>query len=526
MKKYLLLINLCISSAIFAQTPEDALRYSYYPQNGTARNMAIGGAMGSLGGDINATFVNPAGLGFYKTGEFVLTPGFVLNNNKANFRETANQSKKNSFGFGTSGWVWGFGDRYKPKVSNAISLVVTQTANFNNSIQYKGLNNYSSFGEQFAEEFAKSGRTINEVLTTQSPLPYGSAIALNTYLIDTFSTVVNGQRVYKVKAAPEFILDAGNAIRQEMLHTTSGGITELALGFAHNHEDKWFFGGTFGVPLVNYKSYTNFKEFDTSANNRNGFKQFEYTDDFTTKGVGFNLKLGAIYKPQEYVRIGLAIHTPTYMLLTDTRVTTLNTQTESPFWRSNYSLDTTVIETSKTFTNNQPGESKYTQTTPFKAILSASYVFREVSNVKKQRAFISADIEYVSYGGSRFGSNNESPSDDEKLYYKQLNSVVKSEYKGNFNFRVGGELKFNTIMGRLGFAYYSNPYKDAPTKVNKMLLSGGLGYRNKGMFIDLTYVHNIAKDIDLPYRLEDRANTYASLKQQRGNIVATVGFKF
>ncbi|MBK8496486.1 MAG: hypothetical protein IPL50_16885 [Chitinophagaceae bacterium] len=55
---------LFISTFIFAQVPEDAIRYSFYPQTGTARNMAIGGAMGSLGGDINATFVNPAGLGF------------------------------------------------------------------------------------------------------------------------------------------------------------------------------------------------------------------------------------------------------------------------------------------------------------------------------------------------------------------------------------------------------------------------------------------------------------------------------
>ena len=96
MKRYLLLINLITCSAIYAQTPEDALRYSFYPQNGSARNLAIGGAMGSLGGDITATFVNPAGLGFYKTNEFILTPGFLLNNNKINFRETANKSKKNA----------------------------------------------------------------------------------------------------------------------------------------------------------------------------------------------------------------------------------------------------------------------------------------------------------------------------------------------------------------------------------------------------------------------------------------------
>jgi hypothetical protein len=30
----------------------------------------------------------------------------------------------------------------------------------------------------------------------------------------------------------------------------------------------------------------------------------------------------------------------------------------------------------------------------------------------------------------------------------------------------------------------------------------------------------------MPYRLQDRANTYATLKQQQGNIVATLGFKF
>src|SRR5436190_5903142 len=104
MKKCLLPLSLFITTVIQAQAPEDAIRYSFYPQNGTARNLAIGGAMGSLGGDLNATFVNPAGLGFYKTGEFVLTPGFFLNNNKINFREKASQNKKNGFGFGTSGF--------------------------------------------------------------------------------------------------------------------------------------------------------------------------------------------------------------------------------------------------------------------------------------------------------------------------------------------------------------------------------------------------------------------------------------
>ena len=152
-----------------------------------------------------------------------------------------------------------------------------------------------------------------------------------------------------------------------------------------------------------------------------------------------------------------------------------------------------------------------------------------MENVKRQRAFITADIEYVHHKGSRFSAikdEDESVSPEEKAYYKALNNVVKELYKGSFNFRVGGELKFNTLMGRLGFAYYTNPYKDKELKASRMLLSGGVGYRNKGVFVDLTYVYAISKDVNFPYRLEDKANTFASTKEQRGNVVATLGFKF
>ena len=58
------------------------------------------------------------------------------------------------------------------------------------------------------------------------------------------------------------------------------------------------------------------------------------------------------------------------------------------------------------------------------------------------------------------------------------------------------------------------------------MLSGGLGYRNNGFFIDLTYVHSVQKNVDMPYRLEDRDNTFANLNQTQGNIIATFGVKF
>ena len=519
MKKLLYIFLLLPATQVFAQVPEDALRYSFYPQNGTARNLATGGVMGSLGGDITANYVNPAGLGFFKTREIVLTPSYFLNNQTANFRDVKTAAKDNNFAFGPMGVIIGQPNRYNPRNSSAFSFALTQTANFNNTIRYKGLNNLSSFSESFAEEFSKSGYSIDDVLNTMSPLPYTSALGLQTYLIDT--ATINGQTV--VRGAPENILDAGQALQQDMLKTTSGGIYELALSGAFNKNDQWYFGGSLGIPIINYKSNTTFTESDTSSNTGNGFKSFTYNDEFRTVGVGVNVKLGVIYRPEEHIRFGLALHTPSVFFQRDKHTASLTTNLETAAGQPE-----TFSASSLLFTNNQEGVSRYLQSTAWRAILSGSYVFREIEDVRKQKGFISADVEYVNHRGSRFSSDNEEVTDDEKTYYKALNDVVKNLYKGAFNFRVGGELKFNVIMARLGFGYYGNPYKDADFKANRMVLSGGLGYRHKGMFIDLTYAHHINKDADYPYRLEDRPNnfTYASTRQNLGNIVATVGWKF
>lgn len=514
MKKHLLSLIIFAGSASFAQIPEDALKFSYFPQAGSARNQAIGGAMGSLGGDVTATFVNPAGIGNYRTGEISFTPQFFLNNNKADFRDIRLINKKNNFAFGSLGLVFGAADRYDRTTSQAFSVAVMQTANFNNTVKYKGYNNYSSFAEQWAEEVSKSGLSIDDVLAN-AQYAYGSAPALYTYLVDTFRT---GNDLL-VKSTPEFVLDAGNALLQEKTIDTRGGIYELGLSYAYNKKDKWMFGLGLGIPIINYNNTTTFTETDTSSNNDNNFANFTYTDTYKTTGAGLNVKLGVIYRPEEYIRLGLAIHSPTYLFqLRDTRNTSLATNTE------NYNGIATV--SSRVFTNNQDGESKYSMLTPWKVMVSGSYVFREVEDVRKQKGFITADIEYQAYKHAGFYSSNEQATDEETKYYKDLTSVIRNQYKGNFNFRLGAEVKFNIIMARLGAAYYMNPYKDPALKANRFLASGGLGYRHKGFFIDLTYVHSFNKDVDFAYRLQDKDNTFATVKNQRGNILATVGIKF
>src|SRR5688500_10885632 len=215
MKNYFIpVLLLFITGSASAQAPEDVLRYSWFGQNGTARNQAAGGVMGSLGGDITATFVNPAGLGLYKTNEVVLTPGYQFLRSKTNFRETEAADKKNGFNLGPSGFVFGSSGENGNWKGKAISLAVTRTANFSNNIFYKGENNASSYSEQFAAEVANSRIDIGDVTGSEN-LSLGARMAAYTYLIDT--ATLNGET--QVIGLPELV---GNTMQQNTINTRGG----------------------------------------------------------------------------------------------------------------------------------------------------------------------------------------------------------------------------------------------------------------------------------------------------------------
>ena len=514
MKKYLLSgIVLMCTYLTNAQLPDDVLRYSYFPQHGTARNMAIGGAMGSLGGDITALYVNPAGLAFYRTSDVVISPGFIMNNNKAGYLGKDTFAKRNGFDLGITGAVFGFKSPRSKWTNEAFSIAVNQTANFNSNVYYKGNNRLSSYSEEFANQFSSSGQTIDDAINNPR-FAYGTGLALYTYLVDTFRNA-NGDLV--IKSLPEFLQQSGIALNQEKRIETRGGIYEIALGYAANMDDKIMLGASMGIPIVSYDRRSMYRESDPSGLDSNGFNYFQLNDTVNTKGVGINLKLGLIYKPKEYIRLGLAIHTPTFYSLTDRQSTGLTANTENH--------EGTLSTYSKFLTGGIEGKSLYTGMSPWRVMVSGSYVFREVKDTRKQRAFITADIEYVNYRGTRFGADGENIGATDLQYYADLKAVTKSMYKGSFNYKLGGELKFNTIMFRLGGAYYSSPYQEKLFKSSIMQASGGLGYRNHGMFIDLTYAHNWMKDVNFPYRLTTKENYYAIQNNQRGNIMLTVGFK-
>jgi long-subunit fatty acid transport protein len=244
-----------------------------------------------------------------------------------------------------------------------------------------------------------------------------------------------------------------------------------------------------------------------------------FEERFKTRGYGINIKLGMIYKPQEFWRIGLAFHSPTFYQMTDSYDYIVTTNTE----RYKETLD---MATSELIGTNS--EFKYNLITPYRIIGSISYVLREIQDVTKQRGFITADVEYVNHAASSFSTSDDGDNSiGTENYLKSVNRSIDNAYKGTFNFRAGGELKFTTFMVRLGAAYYGNPYKEIKDEFGDRLnLSGGLGYRNKGFFVDLTYVHARNRDVHYAYRLQNGAYAGARLNNINGHVVATLGLKF
>jgi len=515
MKKYFPLLGLLVCLQVKAQLPEDALRASWTTPSGTARQQAIGGAMGSLGGDITSAFVNPAGLGIYKTNEFVLSPGWSFGKNKGSYLGSDQTgSSANNFNLGASGAVFAYSGR-SPGVTNTFTIAVNRMANFNKQVSYNGRNDYSSYAEQYAEEFAFSGYSIDEAIGTAG-LSYGTRMALWTYLIDT-ATVNGGKQVI---AAPQL---AGHLLQRNNLRS-SGGITEIDLALASSQHDKWYIGGSLGIPILNYTREQTFSENDISGNVSNGFSNFVYRENYHTSGWGFNVKLGAIFRPSNAFRFGMAIHTPSLMGLTDRINASMATQLENPnqlITISSDSLDRAVgISPANTF--------KYDFYSPWHFLVSGSYIFGGGrQDARQQKGFITADLEYITTGSPHYGApDNEDGSSGDNSYYDAVNQAIKASYKGSFAARLGGEMKFNTLMARIGGAYYTNPYEGQGLKADKVMASAGLGYRKNGYFIDLAYVMAFNRDIDVPYRLSDKLNTYAALKETAGTVIVTAGIKF
>ena len=499
MKKILFSFLTIISINAIAQTPEDAIRLSWFAPNGTPRSNALGGAMGSLGGDLSSTSINPAGLGFYKTGELYIAPQLNTNNNSFNYFGNKTSIQNSKMNIGTIGLVFTENNNRRKYKNTSFAISFTKLADYNNSYSFKGSNDYSSYLEKFADQLYYDGASIAQA---QQNYIYGSSLAYHSKLVNPVLNANGDVTDYRALVT--------GGVNQFYDATTTGSYNEMSFSWAGNLEDKLYLGGSIVMPMINYSKSLNY----TESYSNNNSTIFDFYENYSSKGFGLGAKLGLIYKPESYLRLGLALHTPQIISFSD-GVNAAMYSNEFPGGLSSFDLKNTYSD------NYYPRYYNYNVATPLKAALSGSYFFASPTKPTQALGFISADIEYVNYAGTKYYSldNDQSVIN----YYSDLNTTIKNNYKNAINIKMGSEIKLSpSWLARGGFAYYGSPYKDASIKASHVILSGGLGYRVGNQFFDFTLVNISSKDALFPYRLIDKDNYYS--EQTSNKLVFSIGY--
>jgi hypothetical protein len=501
-----------------------AKMFSTTTPTGTARFQAIGGNHSALGADVSSASGNPAGLGFYTRSEFSFTPTFQSINNSSLYGREGSPTVKtdvNNFNIGNIGVVFGGGEpSYREGWRGAFGITYSRQNSFFNNVKFSGTG--TGYGGSITDSYAESvSNQINAGDITPASLDATLNNGPNNFTGSAgmyyWGYLLNPTGVKN----PAFEGIEGNSkTNQSFDFQSTGRSSQWSISYGGTANEKFYIGGTLGIPSYRYESVWKFKETYNNPIEINGLTETRFV---TSNGSGLNLTIGTIYKPNDMIRFGFSVATPTWYDIEETSSKTLdididptkgvdignganaNTLTAKGYQitkRNNISYVTRIPKLS-TITY----EDSYKLTTPWKLSGGAAIFF-------KKKGFISADVEYITYNGIKLSDPSEDLGYDDSF----LNAVdnVKVFYKNTLNLKVGGEFRMNNVSLRGGVNYQQNPYSTVFDKSNtinrsQMIYSAGVGYRTNQFYIDVTGMYGTTQQSYTPYRLAD-SRDYASTK--------------
>lgn len=494
MKKLVYTISLLLLTfGVFAQDLTDALRYSTYHTSGTARSAAMGNAFGALGGDFSSLGINPAGAAVYRSGEFTISPSFgKISIDGTYLGNTATDSKYN-IGLDNIGYVTTF----KTGETSESGLV---------SISFGlGYNKLGSFSLNSLAEGSNATSSLLGYFTDNANDPnvgfsdYYEQLAWDTDLLlqDNNNEYFND------------ISDSGYGQSVRKSIDRRGYINEYVLSVAANFNHKFYVGATLGIQDVYFKESANISEWDAN-NDIPYFNNFNFNSFLKTTGNGVNFKVGAIFKPTEQLRLGLAIHTPTFYKFNDLYDGSM---------KSSITYDDGVTENSSA-APDKAGVYDYEIETPMRAILSGAYVIGK-------SGLISVDYEIVDYSTSKLKNGN-----GEYEYIDENNAIAKA-YKTTGNLHIGGEYRVSKSFSlRAGYENFPSVYKESyqnstnPNGDSKYTtVSGGFGFKQGNIFFDATVKRIMSTDF-LKFYPDPYANEMIEFNTAQNNVIFTLGYKF
>ncbi|POY36390.1 hypothetical protein C3K47_11625 [Solitalea longa] len=496
-KKILYLLPfLAFPVAVKAQYAEDGLKFTQQTLSGTARYQSIGGAHTSLGGDLGSLSGNPAGVGMFRKCDISLSLQYNGNQANASYLASPKQSS-NSSNFKLSNLSLAlpvYVNREKVnEISNewvgvTLGIGYNRTNDFYSDYNFGGKNAGNSITQSYSQQASALG-------VPNEDLPLNLGFAYDNYLIDEDGVDPNTGKILYVP------ISTGN-VDQLIQNNYKGGQSETNIVISANYGNKLYIGGSLTFSNQNYEVESFFRESGINSIFQDPSTSVVMMNQIQTQkvnGSAFSGKIGVIYRPVDQFRIGGSINFPTSWNMKEDNGYDLNSTTKNGTFYEPESPDLFNFD--------------YKLTTPFKYNVGASYF------IGKQ-AFVTADFEFVDYSSIKFESSDFDTDQNFKNDIKQF-------YRSAVNMHLGGEVKFNQLSVRAGFAQYGNPFTDNSTNDGKRnYYTGGLGYRINNFYIDAAYVNSSYKTTYRPYLLNDFSEPVVNIKQSTNSVVLTVGTRF
>lgn len=523
MRKYLYIALLFAIMEANAQSTYEAIRFVGNDIVGTSRFIGMGGSMSALGADISVMGTNPAGIGLYRSNDVSLSAGLsTLNADAGGFGKTDNTF----FSLDNVGVV----------LVNSLD---------NSSFKFVNVGLSYSKRKNLEREFSMMGCPIGgfsqmyqmQQLYDAQPfdianITYRNYTSLNNSWLALLAA--DGGLLYE-----GYIDDGGNIIDQGALNFTSdnmemayhseekGGVEEVALNLSCNINDRAYLGITVGFQSVDYSRYSYYGEDDEIG------PIYTLYNWYNTQGSGFDVKLGAIFRPFEEspFRVGVSVASPTFYSLTDRMSACID----------GLMYDAPTGEYLSTYMDTRSADAygddfyvDYKLNTPWIFNLSAAYTFGS-------SLALNAEYEYSDYSQSRMEySDGFEMSDMNEEFESNLKAVgtlkIGAEYNIDKNFSLRCGFYNSSAAFNKNAAKYNITNVDTNTEYlntfETMGITLGMGYRGETFYFDAAYRYE-SRDAEFypfydSYKEDNVVYTVSGtdVNDTRNQLIMTVGMRF
>lgn len=553
MKKTATLILLAaLPASMMAQSAIDAYSIGQSELRGTARFMSMGGAFTALGGDLSTLTQNPAGIGVYRSSEVGATLDINIQKTRGvadGFGVENRQTKVNCNNFGYVGAISLGSESVMPYFNWGATY--SRAVSYNRAYRGSFSSLPTSLSNQVAANTTLAGvypqKDLTGFFSSYNPYqdsysPWMSILMYNSFAMSPTDADNGDCTSYRGLFDHGTTTGTGAFTVQE-----EGYVDEYSINFGGNFVNMVYWGIGFGITDMNYTSRVYYAEALDNAllpNNVTGGPSHGQADiDLDSwkqiTGTGFNVKFGLIFRPVNELRIGFAVHTPTWYSLTYKGYASMGYN--YPDYGKDYNSWT---ETDQGYID----EFDWRYRSPWR-------IMAGIAGVIGGRGIISADYEYRAY-------NDMKTSDTDGNHYDLINQDIENYYRSTNIVRLGAEYRLTDNFSlRAGYSYESSPVTDNAMDGHEPIytdgadytetqpsyafdrstqyITAGLGYHYKNFYIDAAYVHryrkstfhafdsydvNYMEDASVPVAMS--ATPQADITDHNNSVVISLGFRF